>query len=53
MMEPGLWTVKLDRGVKVEESNKHEVGAESRNFSRLSPLCDCTLSNLMEKKNCS
>lgn len=30
--EPGLWTVKLGRGVKVEESNKHEVGAENGKF---------------------
>lgn len=27
--QPGLGTVKLGRGVKVEESNKHEVGAEN------------------------
>lgn len=44
--EPGLWTVKLGRGVKVEESNKHEVGAENGKF----PRPDCTLSNLIKEK---
>lgn len=43
--EPGLWTVKLGRGVKVEESNKHEVGAENGKF----PRPNCTLSNLIKE----
>lgn len=40
--EPGLWTVKLGRGVKVEESKKHEVGAADGKFPRLLPPCDAT-----------
>lgn len=44
--ESGLWTVKLGRGVKVEESNKHEVGAGNDKFTRP----DCTLSNLIREK---
>lgn len=48
--ELGLWTVKLGRGVKVEESNKHEVGAENGKPPPPSPRPNCTLSNLIKEK---
>lgn len=46
--EPGLWTVKLGLGVKVEESNKHEAAAENGKFPRR-----YTVKLDKREKNCS